>query len=131
MSLVELWTIGKADSNIFNLIEPYLDRDTIDVNGYTLYKKSNGWVVNGCYNVIRYKDENKLTICYPAEKFDIESHYLGDVQMLPDKDGVMGYNLTIVAYEDTRKVLGKNIIELKPIPKEATWSNRPDEDPAF
>ena len=106
MRLVEIWTIGGLDSDSFILIDPYYG----DIR--------NGNVINGNYEVYRNKEKNILTIFAPGGAFDSPSHYLGDVAYKGD------YNKTIGDYEDTRKVVGQNLIKVKK-PEKESWSDEP------
>ena len=122
MRLVEIWRYGLEDSNSFVLIEPRSIRDSIDENGWQVHKGTDGWVINGHYYVARDKEYNILKIFgAPGGDFGKPSYYLGDVEFNGD------YNKTIQEYEDTRKVIGQNLIKVK-IPvenKKDSWSDEP------
>lgn len=109
MKLVELWTIGGINSDSYVILEPSTDVE---------YR-----VINGEYDVIPDKDNNKMVIIMGREwctsgmpNETHEAHYLGDVKWIPgdndwDRDcSKRGYNLTINAYIATKEIVGKNLI---------------------
>jgi hypothetical protein len=116
MNLVELWTYGEKDSENFILVTPIFKKDK---------KFDNGWVVNGAYYINRDKKKNVIKINVPSwipnkehtgfsSKLELTTHkayYLGDVELLKEKQGFAGYNWTIWAYEKTKKVKGRNLIK--------------------
>jgi hypothetical protein len=130
MKLVELWVIGGIDSDNYLILTPSSDVE---------YR-----VLNGEYDVIPDKDNNKITIImgrerctfgYPNETH--EAHYLGDIKWISTNDdwdrdcAKRGYNLTIRAYEETKEIVGKNLIPKlakRVITKEEEWE---EEEPAF
>jgi hypothetical protein len=122
MRLVEIWALGNKDSSAHLLIEPHSIRDNTAENGWQTHKNTNGYVINGCYYVARDKEYNILRIFgAPSGDRDHAAYYLGDVEYNGD------YNETIQEYEDTRKVVGQNLIKVKisEAKKKDSWSDEP------
>jgi hypothetical protein len=98
--LVEVWG---HNNKAQILVEPTYDCD--------------GWVINGEYTIKRDKEKNEIYVY--ATKQTHSATYFGDVEYTGD------YNETMNLFDETGKIVGKNLIPVNPKPVETFWGDEP------